>query len=57
MKSEWASLKDYIRILLKDGKRSEHKDFRLLFLIYGKDKVTEIAKEVLNEEKKSELDE
>lgn len=54
MKSEWASLKDYIRILLKDGKRSEHPNFKLLFLIYGREKVIELAKEVLEEEKQKD---
>lgn len=42
------TLTDYIGSLLKDGKRSQHEDFQILFLVFGKDKITEIAKRLLD---------
>lgn len=41
------SFRKHVRQLLLDGKRSQHEDFQLLFRIFGKDKVVEIAKEEL----------
>lgn len=46
-----ASFRAYIRTLLKDGKRSQHEDFQVLFRLFGKEKVTEIAKEELRKMK------
>lgn len=41
------SFRNHVRQLLLDGKRSQHEDFQLLFRIFGKEKVVEIAKEEL----------
>jgi len=41
------SFRRHVRQLLLDGRRSQHEDFQLLFRIFGKDKVVEIAKEEL----------
>lgn len=54
---DWVTLRDYIRELLLDGKRSQHEDFQKLFGLYGEEKITRLAKEILKEEKKNELDE
>lgn len=43
------TLRDYIKALLLDGKRSQHEDFQKLFAIYGKDKITLLAHEILKE--------
>lgn len=44
-----ASLKlnEYIEKLLLDGKRSQHEDFQVLFRVFGKDRIVEMAKEIL----------
>lgn len=41
------SFRAHVRSLLRDGKRSQHEDFQLLFRVFGKEKVTAIAKEEL----------
>jgi len=45
------TLDEYVEKLLKEGKRSQHPDFQLLFSVYGKDKITEMAKRILSKEK------
>lgn len=45
------TLEDHIQGLLRDGKRSQHEDFKLLFRVYGRDKIVEIAKRFLEQEK------
>lgn len=45
------TLDEYVEKLLKDGKRSNHPDFQLLFRVYGKEKITEIARRILQREK------
>jgi len=50
---EWTeafTLDDYVRKLLKDGKRSKHEDFQRLFLMLGEKKIREIAARLLAEE-------
>jgi predicted CopG family antitoxin len=54
---EWQTLADYIKELLLDGKRSPHPDFQLLFRLFGKDHITEIAKTLLKEEKEKSKNE
>jgi hypothetical protein len=51
------TLQDYIQELLLDGKRSPHPDFQLLFRLFGKDHITEIAKTLLKEEKEKSKNE
>lgn len=46
------TLRDYVEELLKQGKRSKHPDFQTLFEIYGKDKIVDMAREILEKEKK-----
>lgn len=41
------SFRNYVRELLKDGKRSQHEDFQILFRFFGESKISEIAKEEL----------
>jgi len=48
---DWATIDVYIESLLKDGKRSQHPEFQLLFAIFGKDRITKIAKAILEKEK------
>ena len=42
------TLEKYIEGLLKEGKRGGHEQFQQLFRIYGKEKVTDIAKPILD---------
>lgn len=51
-KDAW-TLEDYVRALLKDGKRSQHPDFQALFVAFGKERITEMAKRLLEAEKPS----
>jgi hypothetical protein len=44
---DWFLLKDYVEDLLKDGKRSQHEDFQMLFRIFGEERITKMAKEIL----------
>lgn len=57
-KFKGVSLEQHIEGLLKDGKRSGHKDFEVLFAFYGRERITMIAKPILRrlilEEKKQE---
>lgn len=46
------TLNDYVKSLLKDGKRSQHPDFQRLFLVFGEAKIREIAEKLLKEEAK-----
>jgi predicted CopG family antitoxin len=55
--NERTTLNDYIRDLLLQGKRSTHPDFEILFRIFGKDHITEIAKTLLKEEKEKSKNE
>lgn len=48
---DWLKLEDYIHFLLDEGKRSGHSDFHILFKIYGKDKIVEMAKKYLESRK------
>lgn len=43
------TLREHILELLRQGKRSEHPDFLALMKIYGKSKITAIAREILKE--------
>ena len=43
------TLQDYVRTLLQEGKRSTHPDFQKLIGLYGKEKISEIARAVLKE--------
>jgi hypothetical protein len=43
----WKDLRWYIATLLRDGKRGGHEDFKILFRIFGKEKIAFIAKEIL----------
>lgn len=54
-KDAW-TLEDYVRALLKDGKRSQHPDFQALFVAFGRDRVIEIAKRLLEAEKASGIE-
>lgn len=44
---EWVTLEDYIEDLLKKGKRSKDAEFKLLFSVFGLEKIKEIAKKKL----------
>ncbi len=44
-----------IKFYLQQGKRGDHKDFQILFMLFGKEKITEIAKRILKEEKKNKV--
>lgn len=48
------TLRDHVRDLLLDGKRSKHPEFLVLFNIYGEDRITKMAKEILAEDKEKE---
>lgn len=48
---EYVELRDYIELLLKQGKRGNHSDYAILFKIFGKEKIVEIAKDILQREK------
>jgi hypothetical protein len=50
----WYQLPEYIESLLKDGKRSQHEDFQVLFRVFGKDRIVKLAKEILEKEKKED---
>lgn len=52
--NKFLPLEKYIELLLKDGKRSQHEDFQILFGLFGKERVTKIAKEFLELEKKKD---
>jgi hypothetical protein len=52
--SDWSTLQDYVRTLLKDGKSSKHEDFQTLFRVFGKERVVAMAKEILDQEKKGD---
>lgn len=54
---ERVTLKEYVRGLLKDGKRREHEDFQRLIRLYGDEHITKLAKEVLKEEKEKDVEE
>jgi hypothetical protein len=45
----WAglSLAEYIETLLRQGKRSDHDDFKVLMDVWGRDKIVALAKDVL----------
>lgn len=45
------TLEDYVRSLLRDGKRSHHPAFQALFAAFGKDRIVKIAKRLLEEMK------
>ena len=45
------TLRDYVLTLLRDGKRANHPDFGPLFMVYGRDKIVDMAKELLAEER------
>ena len=49
------TLREYIRELLKDGKRREHEDFQRLIRLFGDEHITKLAKEVLKEEKAKDV--
>lgn len=51
---EWLTLRDHVRALLLEGKRSNHDDFKLLFDVWGESKIREMAQEVLKDLKKEE---
>jgi hypothetical protein len=48
---DWFTLRDHVRNLLRDGKRSQHEDFQTLFQVWGKERITKMAQEILKEEK------
>lgn len=52
-KDAW-TLRDYVASLLRDGKRSQHADFQALFTAFGKERVTAIAKEILDKPEKGD---
>lgn len=56
--SEWTELKEYVEALLKDGKRSQHEDFQVLFRIFGEEKIRKMVDGILAELKlrKAELE-
>lgn len=41
------NLSEYVEMLLKQGKRSQDPEFKTLMLIYGREKIVEMAKEWL----------
>jgi predicted CopG family antitoxin len=55
--NERTTLNDYIRELLLQGKRSTHPDFEILFRIFGKEHITEMARAILKEEKEKSKNE
>lgn len=56
MNGEWGwNLEKYVEALLKDGKRSQHEDFQILFRVFGKQRIVKIATELLDKEKKEDV--
>lgn len=47
--TDWVELKDYVRILIGQGKRSEHDEFKVLFEVFGKQRITLMAREIMRE--------
>lgn len=54
---EFTQLSEYVESLLKNGKKSDHEDFKILFNIFGQEKITKIAKEILQKEKNARTNE
>lgn len=54
--TDWVPLTKYIENLLRVGKRSKDQEFKLLFSIYGEQKITEMAKEILKKWKEKRGD-
>lgn len=52
----WMQLEEFIETLLRAGKRSQHEDFQMLFRIFGEQRITKIAKEMLEKWKQDEAD-
>lgn len=50
-------MSEYVESLLKNGKKSDHEDFKILFNIFGQEKITKIAKEILQKEKNARTNE
>lgn len=51
---DWFLLNDYIEDLLKSGKRSQHEDFQMLFRIFGEERITKMAKALLEKWKQDD---
>lgn len=47
------TLEDYVRSLLTQGKRSQDPEFQILLNVFGKEKITLLAKRLLETEGKS----
>lgn len=52
--TDWFQLSDYVEKLLRDGKRSQHEDFQMLFGVFGEERITKMAKEMLEKWKQNE---
>lgn len=51
VRKEGVTLEQYVELLLRQGKRSQDEDFKTLMRVYGRQKIIDMAKAILEREK------